>query len=759
MKTAVFIIAAAAMSLLSPAAATIDTPVGKMRKDHPRIFFNSDTWPQIKARAQKTARPALKKLLKEVDSYPDDPKCSGMGPSKQKNRAIPINSVKEWGVQAAECALAWRFTGKKNYLEKAKKMLEVSIAAYHEAYRNGREVNWFSNSRIMAFCAYDWIYEALTPDERRAIIVPFVQHVEDAHPVRGKKNIIRRNTSDYRTGYYGARSMLWYSGLAAYGDGFCDELALRHLTEGKSDYFKLLDFRAKSATDDGGLVSATAIYSMGAYPYMHFNFLHTWKSAFGENIAGRYSALGLFPNWVFWTWIRSDKGARQFGFGDDYHIINDLPTGMLYRHMTQCINLYRDSDPASARLAATLCEMLPEKDKYLGSSMPLYPFVLDLGDCGVKPFTEKELRNFPVHARHFKELGQFLMRSAWDEDATYCAFTAGASFRHHKHHDENNFTIFKHDFLALDSGSRGDESDYNLRHYYTQTVAHNCMLIHAPGEPLPQSWGIQYRGKEGKTNYGGMNGNIPAKVLAFETGKEFTYIASDVTRSYGKKCDECVRQFVFLLPDFFVVYDRVGVKNPEHRKEWLLHFKNEPEIQGKLLKADSDKGRLFCETLLPADAELKKVGGKGREFWANDRNWELSAKFLRKTERWVKEAGCGPYFGAWRLEVSPGAPRKSDRFLHVLTAADTSVKSPVKAELACDEEFDGVTLTVPGYKYGRKSGTLTATLRFRRDGEVGGNVRISFKSAGSSRAVEILDRPFTRKVQPQQGVFPENTEK
>jgi hypothetical protein len=48
--------------------------------------------------------------------------------------------------------------------------------------------------------------------------------------------------------------MQWYSGLAAYGDGFCDELAKLHLTEGCKEFRQLLEFRANSAGDDGGLV-------------------------------------------------------------------------------------------------------------------------------------------------------------------------------------------------------------------------------------------------------------------------------------------------------------------------------------------------------------------------------------------------------------------------------------------------------------------------------------------------------------------------
>ena len=157
--------------------------ISRMRKGHPRMFFNSDTWQQIEANAHGKAKPYLDGLLKRADSHPVDPKCSETGPvalrkiktatgSHMTSRLSPIEKVKDWGTQAAECALAWRFTKERRYLEKAKRMLTVSIAAYHEAYRNGRAVGWYSNSRIMGLSAYDWIWEALTPEERQNIIVP-----------------------------------------------------------------------------------------------------------------------------------------------------------------------------------------------------------------------------------------------------------------------------------------------------------------------------------------------------------------------------------------------------------------------------------------------------------------------------------------------------------------------------------------------------------------------------------------------------------
>ncbi|MBO7685795.1 MAG: hypothetical protein J6V72_05400, partial [Kiritimatiellae bacterium] len=197
-------------ALLGAAAETPNWE-SRIRRDHPRMFFNAETWPQVKARAEGPARAARDALIKRCDRYPADPVCSGFDPvvfrevktasgTHKTTAATPIPSVKEWGPQAAECALAWRFTGERKYLDQARKMLVSSVAAYHAAYRNGRAVSWYSTTRIHALCAYDWIWEGLTPEERKAIIVPLVQHVEDVQPGKRKPAIIRRNVGGIQSG-------------------------------------------------------------------------------------------------------------------------------------------------------------------------------------------------------------------------------------------------------------------------------------------------------------------------------------------------------------------------------------------------------------------------------------------------------------------------------------------------------------------------------------------------------------------------------
>ena len=726
----------------------------KIRPDHPRMFFNSDTWPSIKERALKSGTPenaALAKLLAVADSHPANPVCRNTGPVLTPP-SQPIPETVEWGQGAAECALAWRFTGNKVYLEKVKQMLKVSIAAYREAYRNRRAVHWFSTRRILALCAYDWVYEALSDDERRELITSLVEHVEEIQIGEGRPPIIRRNNGGVESGFYGVRSLLWYSGLAAYGDGFCDKLADSHLKRGYDLCLQLMKYRNSIAGDDGGLSSGVPDYSMGAYPWSHFNFMHTFLSATGHNIADRYPGMGLFANWIWWNWIpdADGKGPRCFGFGDDQHEQNQLDVKRLYEHMTQYTFFFAEADRDSARLAATLREMAPNRD--LGKEWPMYPFILP-SVSPVKPFSTEELASVKLRARHFSTLGQIVMRSGWKSDSTYCLYTAGADTRTfgHKHWDENNFVIYKKDFLALDTGSRGAETDTNLRYYYAQTVAHNCVLIHKPGEEMPYHWGKTSDEPEAKINHGGQYSGT-AKVLAFRTEDIFSYVASDATSVYRKKCTEAVRQFIHIADDVFVVYDRVGASDPSYRKQWLLHTQNEPKVEGSLVTADCGKGRICCRTLLPSAYTIDKVGGPGREFWASGKNWELDPKFLTRASKRAQVCGIGPYFGNWRIEVSPSAPSADDRFLHVLNATTSVGGKPVECRYVRSENEDGVFIVIPDYEIEGKRGVLKARVGFNRNGEVRATIWYGLFDVSGQKVVE---RKFELSpvVVPQSGVF------
>ena len=715
-----------------------------IRPGHPRIFFNQDTWPELVARAEGVAKPYLDRLVAQCDAMTDNPVCKGTGPLTRKAgkqadgsyisiTGTSVPGIREFGEEAAKCALVWRFTGQDKYLEKARRMLKASVDGYAEATKNRRPVNWYSTGRINALCAYDWIYDGLSDSQRREIIVPLIEHVRLVQPEAGL-NIPRQPPGSKKTGFYGMDSLLWYAGLAAAGDGYCDSLANDMLQRGYKQFIEVVENRNATAGDDGALISSATGYACGVYPYAHFNFFSSLASSTGKDITAEYPKMALFPYWVWWTWIRDARmsdSASVSGGADEFHCENAMSlTGRMFEHLSNYIWYFRGSNPEAAAFTSALREWLPNKE--FSSPFPATPFLID-SDATVEKKYSDGIANPSLKARHFETLGQIIMRSAWEPGAPYCTFTAGASITQHKHYDENNFTIFKYDHLALDSGCRAKQNDLNLVYYYAQSVAHNVVLIQQPGEKRPPYWGPRTEEPGANLCYGGQVNHKPAKVLAFETGDDYTYVASDATVCYGPKARECVRQFVFVYPDYFIVYDRVSSSDPSYEKDWLLHFKNEPVIEGNLLRADSDGGRLFCETLLPQNARIDLVGGPGKEFWVRDRNFDINPKVMEAYREKALKNGRGPYYGSWRIELKPSEETSDVQFLNVLTATSSDNSHPVKVKRLRDSGRDGVALTVGRKKY---------TFWFNRSGEVGGEV-ITGKTA----------RPLSDKVQPQSGIL------
>lgn len=726
-------------------AAATDAWIARLRPDHPRLFVNAEQWPQVQARALGEAKPYYERLKKRVDGYPAEPTGSSGGAVVQKEQRIggqvvtmpEAAAAKEWGPQALETAFVYRMTGDRQYLDKARRMLEVSIEVYRQCYAERRAVNWYSTTRVCALTAYDWLCNDLTPEQRRAIAVPLLQHVDDVQPGRGKPAIHRRNGGTSATdGFYGVANLVWFAGLAAHGDGLCDELALRFLKTGYAYNQKLFAYRAQCAGDDGGLASATVGYALGAYPWSQFNFLYTWRSATGENLAPQWEHLAYYPIWILWNWLPGTGGqALEFGSGDTQHYTNELPTWLLYEHMSQLQALYSESHPECMAVAELIRQRLPEKARTFSNTWPLYPFLAGAPKATPAPI---ELAQYPVKARHFEALGQIIMRSGWGDGDTHCLFTCGARVNSHKQYDENSFTIYKRGFLALDSGTRGNEKDFSLRHYYAQTVAHNAILIRMPEEPFANYWGARYEGPEGATNDGGMNRTNGGLVKAFETHPEFTYVAGDATACYSdRKCALALRQFVYVMPDIFVICDRVASTQAEYRKAWLLHTQNEPAVDGATVRADEGEGRLFCRTLLPASARLEKIGGPGKEFWSNGRSWDLNDSVLAQQERQRTKTGQGMLWGNWRLEVSPAEARTEDVFLHVLQVGDASLQAMVGTEAIAEAGLVGARITYAGQQIEVRFGTAGAPagrIRMARDGQV------------------QVDRALTQAVQPQSGL-------
>ena len=680
-----------------------------IREDHPRLFFNQDTWPAVKARALGEESKAFFEMRARVDELATSP-----------------IEVRDYGVQAAEAAFVFLVTDDEDYLQLTQQLLSSSIKYYHLCYSEKRSVSWYSFSRINAWAAYDWVFEFLSDEEGRELGASFLKATEQVQPTNSRESFPRENWIGPVSGFYGTPGLLWYAGLATYGEGFADDLSDKFLTRGQDLYIRLLQHRSHAASDDGGSASGALNYALAAYPWAEFNFFHTFKSATDIDIAAEWPYVAYLPAYIFWNWL---PGTREFGYGDAYHTTNQIRVRSLNLHLSQIVQFYAASMPECGEFAKWLLEKTPREER---SAFPFARFLLtDMPDVRA---AEEPADRMPS-ARHFEKMGQTFMRSGSGADDTYALFTEGGVLEMHKHHDHNNFVIYKKGFLALDSGTR-PEPGLHLSHYYCRTVAHNCLLIRMPGEKMPRYWGGPAPEEKDLPvpNDGGQREVFGSKVVAFETHPEFSYVAGDATSAYHQdKCQLALRQFVFLPPDHFVILDRATSTSADYPKTWVLHTVQEPTLKKDEFSCEHEEGRLLCRTLLPEKAELSKIGGPDRQFWSDGRNWPLPAGYRTPDDT--------PLLGQWRVEVSPSEKRENDLFLHLIEVGDRGPRKPLLSELIRDGENVGVEFS---------SGAHRWRVMFGTEGPVSGRLTHWLNDR------EVLSRQLTRKVMPQAGLYGES---
>jgi hypothetical protein len=321
--------------------------------------------------------------------------------------------------------------------------------------------------------------------------------------------------------------------------------------------------------------------------------------------------------------------------------------------------------------------------------------------------------------------GYVYARSSWEDDATYFFFKCGDRFTAHQHLDVGHFLIYKYEELAGDGGyydKFGTTHDVN---YHLRTIAHSTILVYDPSETWPGIRAGTVTGNDGGQhhNWPHHNGAVAdpaqwlrerhlydiADLLAFEDTGAYVYVAGDCTRAYSPRKLSCfTRQIVFLRPGTFVIFDRVCATKPEFTKTWVLQAMKLPVASSGHLVVTNGKGRLFLQTLLPENPQVRLVSGADLYTYGGH-----SYPPARNT-------GPAP---ECRIEISPSVPQTTDYFLHVLTAA--------VAEIA---EADNATATVTDTQVQVK--LRAATITFNK-GSVGGGIELGGRKAALTQTVAL----------------------
>ena len=403
--------------------------------------------------------------------------------------------------------------------------------------------------------------------------------------------------------------------------------------------------------------------------------------------------------------------------------------------------------------------------------------------------------------RLFPTSGHVTMRSDWTEDATFATFRCGRFGEIDGGWGRNNadnlsFTVRKRGPLAIDSGPvhgqnttvlkfLGEGSDSGvpaIGNYGRQTIAHNSItvgdgefvhrdwqgkptrdVVRRGGQSVPQSrdWWQAWGFAEPQTDF------LEGRITAYRTHPRYDYACGDARFSYPPAwgVEEITRQFVYLKPDVFVVYDRLVLADPQQQPCWLLHSLREPhattgeraltaeEIGPQFLwngteqiphpdpgghiamdgegftiesgsPGEARTGWLHVRTLIPAASQClrKKVGGKGHDFEVAGVQYGLTDEGYRMADDPYAVRSTIGLLG-WRVELRPRTPSRIVEFLHVMQVG-TAGQSP-DAAVGASQQLTAETATVTVQQAGTQF-----VLTLNRTGTRGGSIAIQGTGPG-----------------------------
>lgn len=322
-----------------------------------------------------------------------------------------------------------------------------------------------------------------------------------------------------------------------------------------------------------------------------------------------------------------------------------------------------------------------------------------------------------------------VMRSSWDDaDATWVSLSCGDWFSARQHLEVGSFQIYRYNPLAVSTGyADGFETAHWINWYAQRSIHANVVTITRPGESFPNARMLPMVNDGGQRSIAYAAGgrrtleeyrsNLTmgaqfetGSVTAFEASRFHDYAACDSTRAYNSiafvspgnapKVREVTRQLVFLRPEMVVVFDRVESTEPAYVKRFVLHGLARPLFPtADTFTIDGRDGRLLGRRLLPASGMQGLVEG----FTVDGMD--------------VSPLSLGAESRGARVEDQSAAPEAREYFLHLLDAGRAGRATLPSSALVQEGDRVGVRVADP-------DGSRTYTVLFARSGMTTGEIRV-----------------------------------
>jgi len=658
------------------------------RNEHPRLLFTRAQLPAIKARlSQSPLKEDFQLLKRTLDE----------GLARGSDRAK--NAIVALGVM-------YHLSGDPKYGE----------ACREAVLRRGD----FGVYAALGLYGYDLVYDLLTPEERRQCEQKSV-------------DFLRRNKWRQRARFIHA--------VGIYGSGVDEELVAEQLSElypWLTNHMKQLNewarYRGGDGNSHGYIGQHEYVGTMGA--------VQAWRTATGEDLLKGFDWARLMPPYYIYHYPPGRRDTVHVGINCWGN--NSYPAETGANNFVSLAQGYWKDGLSWWWIQNRIIGRKHDYDIYGKLWGPLL-----WADPSVPQIAPEALPPTML----FQERGYVAMRSDWSADAVYAHFHCGRFESDSRNNaDNNSFIIYRRGYLACDTGTRAinnpeqkDLSDgRHHNRYFSQTIAHNSITVGTQditgngwtavcGGQVSRPKRQWLTGWQKKQTSGNLYTPRAGRILAYQTDPLYDYVAGDATQSYSPEyVSNFTRQFVYVRPDLFVVFDRVSSVRPQDPKRWYLHTMEEPQLldgrqeldtsvhpeghflwKGTTGRAGHKGSALLWKTLLPKQVVIRKIGGKGHQFEVNGENYDMyDAWYQRLGQTFFDRIGLG----LWRIEVEPAEKNRDDLFLHVLWATDDTVTEMLPTELIESEKTVGAHITTP---------EAEVTVTFAVGGSPGGHISIT----------------------------------
>lgn len=639
-----------------------DPPL-KPISEHPRLFITKDYIAKLK---EYVKTPELESIFKQFKTYAHET----INCKLEYNEAGNYNTALLLRIEARALLYAMGEVDAAHAKETISHMKDyLDTCVYNERAANITRI--MGEMMVAGAFVYDWCYDQMTIADKDFFIRKFKETAlvkEIGYPPIGGYEI---------WGHAGERELfvdLVSAGIACYDeDTEIYDLAAGRLFDGFVQGRKY--FNESESHPVGSAYGHTRFMYESIFALIYDRM--GYEDVLGENIA-KVPYRWIYQRLPFGLWFK-DGDEYLYALNKEFkHSRNDnLLMGVIG-------NMYEDPYIRQQYI----------QDLAI-SSYPSYNFTVSVLTLLLSnPFVEGKFEDeLPLSLSTKYPLTTVTARTSWMHGInapTAMAFmqTRETIGEGHSHNDWGSFQIYYKGNLAIDSGNyQGQQGDYGSSHdfnYNKRTIAHNGMLVYNPDEELkyPQysNDGGQYFRHNGYTleQYKEVGNVATTKGLYIgpnEMTPEFSYVKTDLTKSYTEKVADYKRSMVFMdlfdddYPAAFVVFDKIDSSNKDFKKTWLLHSVEEPNVEGNTTTISRTEngfdGKLVNKTMLPENFEIKKVGGEGYEAYVNGTNYPMDDFSGNDSEQ-----------GAWRIELSPYTAQTSDTFLNAMYVTDHSRNLP-----------------------------------------------------------------------------------